>query len=270
MTIIHTPLNSIDPNIIHSNKYYHNLINHIPQTTDVLVNSFKPKKSGKNISHIIFILDDSSSMQQCRESTISGFNEFLEGHRKDEEETGIKTFISLYKFDGQEVKLVIDYKPVKEVEPLNENTYDPNGTTNLFDAIGTALIKVNEQLQSKKKKKRDAPIITILTDGHENASKVFNNSTIKQMVEMCEGKNWKFMFLGANIDSFAIGGSLGFSPSSILQYDTKNMASTFRSATRASTDYKHASAAGISTQSTYDRFAFNDEERAESMGGKND
>lgn len=223
--------------------------------------AFKPKRAGKNTSHVIFVLDDSGSMQSCREATISGYNEFLQAQKADAIKTNIPTFISLYKFDGHNVGCVFNRVAVNAVDNLTENSYNPQGTTNLYDAIGTVMVQINQQLAQHKKDTRDSIIITILTDGAENASRTYSNQAIKQMVEKAEGKNWGFMFLGANIDAFAAGSSLGFGMNNTMQYDTKSMGNTIRSAAAMTSRMKTAYASGLDTSATYASTAFTVEER---------
>lgn len=226
-----------------------------------IATAFKPKRAGKNTSHVIFVLDDSGSMQSCRAATISGYNEFLQAQKADAIKTGIPTFISLYKFDGHNVGCVFNRVAVNEVENLTENSYNPQGTTNLYDAIGTVMVQINQQLAATKKENRDSIIITILTDGAENASRTYNNQAIKQMVEKAEGKNWGFMFLGANIDAFAAGSSLGFGVYNTIQYDTKSMVNTMNVASARTSRMKMAYASGLDTSTTYASTAFTSEER---------
>ena len=226
-----------------------------------LAEAFKPKRAGKKTSHVIFVLDDSGSMQSCRVSTISGYNEYLQAQKKDAKETGIPTFISLYKFDGLSVNTVFSRVSVDEVKDLDEESYNPQGMTNLYDAIGGVMLHVNTQLSANKKAGRDSVIITILTDGAENSSRTFDNKTIKQMVEKAEGKNWGFMFLGANIDAFAAGSSLGFNSNNTMQYDTASMANTIRSASAMTSRMKTAYASGMDTSATYASMGFTDIER---------
>lgn len=82
--------------------------------------AFKPKRAGKNpnLSHIIFVLDESSSMSSCWDQTISGYNEYLKAQKEDAEKTGIKTLVSLYKFNGYDVRAIFDRQDVAEVQPL--------------------------------------------------------------------------------------------------------------------------------------------------------
>jgi hypothetical protein len=225
--------------------------------------AFKPKRAARNtnLSHVIFVLDESGSMSLCKEATISGYNEYLLTQKEDAKKTGIKTLVSLYKFNGYGVTCSIDSKDIEEVQPLNNDTYRPSGGTNLYDAIGGVMMAVNSALSAKKKKDRESIIITVLTDGEENMSRTFSLSNIKPMIEIAESKNWGFMFLGANIDAFATGVSLGFKNENTLQFLTTNSAETIRSASDMTSRMKTAYAAGLNTSSVYGATAFNDEER---------
>lgn len=269
MTYIKYPNGNL-PQFAQSSQVFYNLP-HPPQTvtftppTVTLAEAFKPKRAGTKTSHIIFVLDDSGSMQSCRAATISGYNEYLQSQRKDAKETGIPTFVSLYKFDGSSVKSVFDRTPVEFVKELDESTYNPQGMTNLYDAIGGVMMNINSQLSENKKADRDSIIITILTDGAENSSRSFNNQTIKQMVEKAEGKNWGFMFLGANINAFAAGSSLGFGVNNTMQYNTASMGNTMRSASAMTSRMKTAYASGMDTNMTYASTSFTDSERTSAV-----
>ena len=230
--------------------------------------AFKPKRAGKNpnLSHIIFVLDESSSMSSCWEQTISGYNEYLKAQKEDAEKTGIKTLVSLYKFNGYDVRAIFDRQDVAEVQPLDKNSYHPSGGTNLLDAMGGIMMKINSLLAEKKKADRESVIITILTDGEENQSRTFCNSDIKTMVEKAEGKNWGFMFLGANIDAFHTGAAMGFNYNNTMQFSTVNAAETMRGASAMTSRMKGAYASGLDTSSTYAASAFYDQERAAAVG----
>lgn len=238
-----------------------------------LGNSFNPKRCGTKTSHVIFVLDDSGSMQDCRDATIEGFNEYLNMQKKDAETKGIPTFVSLYKFDGRNVNSVYNRLPVATVSPLNRDTYNPNGMTNLFDAIGGVMLQINADLTAKKKADRDSIIINILTDGHENSSITFKNADVKQMVSKAQDKAWSFMFLGANIDAFAAGQTMGFTAHNTMQFDTHNVGATMRAASRMTNDMKSmyfasASAADVNVNTLYASATFTDAERKAAIDGE--
>lgn len=233
-----------------------------------LVDAFNPKRAGKNtkLSHIVFVLDESSSMSSCWDSTISGYNEYLAGQRADAERTGIETLVSLYKFNGSQVNCIFDRVDVKSVKPIDKTTYRPNGGTNLNDAFAGVMMKVDKLLGAKHKSERESVIITILTDGEENSSRTFSSSDVKGMVEKAEAKNWGFMFLGANINAFLSGSALGFNINNTMQYNVSNIETTIRSASDMTSRMKSAYASGLSTDATYTAAAFTEAERTASVG----
>lgn len=230
--------------------------------------AFKPKRAGKNpnLSHIVFVLDESSSMQSCWDQTISGYNEYLKAQKEDAEKTGIKTLVSLFKFNGYNVDCIFDRQDVAEVTPLTKSNYRPSGGTNLHDAMGGVMMKINSLLSEKKKADRESVIITVLTDGEENQSRTFRSTDVKAMVEKAEGKNWGFMFLGANIDAFHAGSALGFNVNNTMQFSTTNAAETFRSASAMTARMKGDYSAGMATMDSYTVSAFTPAERQSAVG----
>jgi Mg-chelatase subunit ChlD len=237
-----------------------------------LVSAFEPKRAGKNpkLSHIVFVLDESSSMSSCWDSTISGYNEYLAAQRADAERTGIETLVSLYKFNGSQVNCVFDRVDVKSVKPIDKTSYRPSGGTNLNDAFAGAMMQVNKLLSAKHKSDRESVIITVLTDGEENSSRTFSSSDVKGMVEKAEGKSWGFMFLGANINAFHAGSALGFNMNNTMQFNAKNVGETINAASAMTSRMRSAYASGLSTDATYAATAFTDAERSASVGKKDE
>lgn len=228
---------------------------------------FQPVKAGTKKSHVVFILDGSSSMYSHRDSTINGFNEFLATQVADSKRDEIPTKASLYEFNGRNVNRVFSKKAIQSVEPLNTKTYDPSGMTNLLDAIGSVMVDVNDDLKKSRKRDRESVIICILTDGEENASRSYNNTQIKAMVEAAEGKDWSFMFLGANIDAFAVGSQWGMRTDNTIQYSMNNISETIATASAATSRMKSARSLGLNTAETYATSAFTAAERSNSTKG---
>ena len=236
-----------------------------PNTASVS-GSFNPKKAGSKTSHVIIVLDDSYSMRSIRDNTISGFNEYIGGQKIDALNTGIKTSLSLYKFDGTNVNQVYNKVNINDVQPLTRETYNPQGSTNLLDAIGGVMMQINTDLIKQKKTERESVIITILTDGEENTSRTFSKNDIKAMIEKAESKNWGFMFLGTNIDAFSEGAALGFKAHNTLQFNSANIQESIRSASLMTSRMKSAYSTGAATGDVYVATAFTDAERSSSNG----
>lgn len=251
-----TPVNPVLPGSVK--------INYKP--TANLGTSFKPHRAGTKQTHLIFILDDSGSMNPIREKTISAYNESLRNQVIDADKTNQPTYVSLFKFDGYNVNCLFFRQDVHLVQPLSMLDYDPKGMTNLYDAIGGVMMDINAKLAAVEKQFRDSIIISILTDGAENSSSVFQQTDIKLMVSKAEDKNWGFQFLGANINAFAVGGNLGFRTENTLQFDTNNMEATMMAASRSINSMKGAYATGATTAMAYNSSAFTDAERKGALG----
>lgn len=161
------------------------------------------------------VLDRSGSMQSCREGTISGYNEYLNGLKADKE---TKYSVSLIQFDspneGPELTVSYADKPLTDVTALGEKDYEPRGMTPLYDAVGECIRRVDARGR--------AVITVIITDGMENASKEFDGASVKGLIAAKEKEGWGFVFLGANIDSAAVGASIGVAATNSINYSTAN------------------------------------------------
>ena len=237
--------------------------------TPKLGDLFIPIKAGKKTSHVVFILDNSVSMKSSLEATISGFNEFLSAQKLDEEKSGIKTAISLFKFGGQTLDQVYFKVPVNSCSELNTSSYSPYGfSTNLRDGLGGTILRLNEDLTKSSKGSRESVMIVLLTDGQENSSTVFSSDDLKKIISKCEEVNWGFTFLGANIDAFAVGSQFGFNVSNTIQYNMNNITETMRSASEMSNRMKTSWASGQDTTLAYSSAAYTTAERTAAV--KND
>lgn len=212
------------------------------------------KNAGTSTAHAIVVLDESSSMDQIKMATIKGFNEFLATQKN----SLIKTKVSLYAFNGGSVRVIVDALDAKDVPDLTEQSYCPSGMTNLNDAIGFAIERVNENLGE------NAPSIEvcIITDGEENTSRKYTKEDVATIVKLCESKDWTFTFVGANIDAFAVGAALGFNPQNTVSYNTNNMANTMSVLAARTEMVKGSRAIGMTAQDTYLAAAFTDDQRS--------
>lgn len=180
----------------------------------------------KNQTDIRFIVDRSGSMSSIAVAMKDGFKEFINGQKvtlKDQNKKNRKnhkaldsTVVSVYLFDDQ-YEVSFENRPIEEVSEL---TLVPRGMTALFDGIGKTINSVGEQLAKKDEEERPNKVVfVIITDGKENHSSEFKFPKIVEMVKHQKEKyNWEFIFLGANIDSFEVGGSLGFAKGSTRNY----------------------------------------------------
>lgn len=153
---------------------------------------------------IIAIVDKSGSMWSKVADTIGGFNTFADEQLK----LGEDAELSLVQFDDQ-YEMTHYRKPLKDVPKLSEETYVPRGGTALLDAIGKTIVQF-EHIQKTFPDNVKGVIIAIITDGGENASREYNKDQIREMTTRMEKEhNWKFVYMGANQDSFSVAKTMG-------------------------------------------------------------
>lgn len=168
---------------------------------------------------IVCILDMSGSMCSIIETARKGFNKFL----KEQKKSNNSINFSLMFFD---TNFYMPYKNVdiKDVKKVNEKTYYAQGGTSLYDALGSSIDNYLDHLGETPKSERvDKTLFVILTDGEENASRVYHRELIKRMVtDMREEYNTEFIYLGANQDSCFQAETMGMDRSNAFNYAATN------------------------------------------------
>jgi hypothetical protein len=169
----------------------------------------------KNSVDITIVLDRSGSMQSVAGETILGFNTFLSGQKSGD----YKANLTLVQFD-HEYELRIDAQDIQEVLPLNKDTYIPRGMTALLDAIGRTIEITKERMKTWKQFEAPPKVLfVIITDGHENNSKIYNRKQVFDKIRKMETKhNWEFVFLGANQDAIEEASFMGISRSRAMTF----------------------------------------------------
>lgn len=161
-----------------------------------------------------FIIDKSGSMRSQQSVVISGFNEQLETMQREQTESNgtIEYLVTLVTFNDR-VDFVCKDKPLSKIHRLNKSTYAPEGSTALYDAIGntidTAFLGETDNM------------ITIMTDGYENASQTWDKIGVKTLIELRQKENkWGFVYFGANQDAWKSAAGLGVS--NAVNYTSNN------------------------------------------------
>ncbi|MGC1184059.1 MAG: vWA domain-containing protein [Candidatus Dormiibacterota bacterium] len=171
---------------------------------------------------LVFVLDRTGSMRSCYDATISGFNEFL--HAQQKERAG-EASLTLVQFDrhADEPTCQTRYQAAKlsRIADLGsrQNRYQPRGTTPLFDAVGET-IAATDQVSDRY----DHVLFIIQTDGLENASREYTQQQVFQMVGERRERGWDFVFLGADVDAYQLGGALNVPTGNTMSYSSTNQA----------------------------------------------
>ena len=170
----------------------------------------------EGFTEIISLVDRSGSMQSILDDAIGGFNIFLAAQQRQPGEAEL----SLILFD-HEYQVVHQAVDIQQVEPLNQDTYVPRGSTALLDAVGKTIDAVGERLAATPESERPSQvIISILTDGYENASQTYSKPKVAEMIKhQTEKYNWAFEFQAANMDAFAAAKELSIAPDRVVQFE---------------------------------------------------
>ena len=168
----------------------------------------------KKGTKILTIIDRSGSMYGIKDDAIGGFNTFLKSQQEIDEEAKMKVVL----FDHEYKVIYDDF--LDDIKPLNDNMYQPRGSTALYDALGKIITDELDYLASIKKKKRyEKYIVVILTDGDENSSTKYTREMINKLIsEQEQDFGWEFVFLAANQDAFASAGALGITGNAVFNF----------------------------------------------------
>ena len=192
-----------------------------------------------NITELVFILDRSGSMSGLESDTIGGFNSLIKKQQKQEGEC----FVSTVLFDDTS-DVLHDRVRLADVKPMTENDYETQGCTALLDAIGDSVRHIGNI--HKYARREDVPAHTmfvITTDGMENASRRYNLSDIKRIINrQIEKYGWEFLFIGANIDAVETAASFGIAKERAVNYnaDSKGTEIVFDTVSDAAQNFRAA------------------------------
>lgn len=174
----------------------------------------------KNLTELVFILDRSGSMQGLEEDTIGGFNSMIEKQKKENGEA----FVSTILFDNKS-EVIHDRVNLHDIRPMTREDYYVRGCTALLDAIGDAIHHIGNI--HKYARKEDIPehtLFVITTDGMENASRRYDSTKVKSMIEHEKTKHgWEFLFLGANIDAVETAKHFGIDEDHAVNYHSDHV-----------------------------------------------
>ena len=160
----------------------------------------------------LIILDESGSMEPIKPAILTGFHEMVQTIRGAQAlYPGQQHFITLVTFNGLAIRTLLDKQPVDLLQPMTDQQYRPDASTPLYDAMGRSLMRLEWQTEQLTDY---SVLVSIMTDGQENASREFSGSAVRALVDRLTKLGWSFTYMGANHDVERTASSLSI-PSSL-------------------------------------------------------
>ena len=175
----------------------------------------------EKLTYVYVVVDRSGSMGSIRRAAWSGINEVIGAIQSNAAAAGGTTIASVIQFDSPEygpVEWLYDHVDAVSLQPIAEAAYAPRGSTALYVALKAVLVKGESQRTTDD----TGFLVTVISDGEENASTEIDGKTIKAEIARLEAtKKWTFAYMLANVKIGDVQRDLGAQLGS-----TRNFAAT--------------------------------------------
>ncbi|MBX3077969.1 MAG: VWA domain-containing protein [Cryobacterium sp.] len=164
-----------------------------------------------NYTALLIILDRSGSMSSIREDMVGGLEELIASQAA---EPGMLT-VDIVTFDDQ-IEHTHSFAQPRDVKV----ELVPRGSTALYDAVGLGVNGFGQALAQLPEHARPSTVlVTIVTDGQENASREYTPEVVAQLItQQREQYDWEISFLGANQDAILEARKIGIDQDDALTY----------------------------------------------------
>ena len=181
---------------------------------------------------VLYLLDNTGSMQSIRDVTVQQFNEMLDGLKNED------CYIRLVKFNtGDGIQVVTEGEPMKS---FKLSTYNPQTNTPLHDAIGESIIKTDAWLAAEAEQGRTYRVLCVVhTDGLENSSTEWNLERVRKLIgEKKATGYWEFVYAGVGQEAWVDAQErYGMAASYHVSHDVKGAAAAAAAVTQAARTY---------------------------------
>ena len=127
----------------------------------------------------LLVLDESGSMSSIEKQAVDSVNETLQSVRSAQQKyEDQEHFVSFVTFNSDGIKTVLDRAEALKAEDITSDQFNPACCTPLYDAIGQSVTELKKSVAEN-----DKVLVTIITDGYENASKEYNQASVKALTE---------------------------------------------------------------------------------------
>jgi Mg-chelatase subunit ChlD len=175
----------------------------------------RPIRTGSGgITRVALVLDRSGSMGAIREEARQAFNEAIDRVAEEAGKGGGAT-LTLVTFN-HEVEMHLKNAPAKTASKLGPADYRPGGNTALYDAVGQAILALEDPGPLGP---ADAALVLVVTDGYENSSReVTQQQLAKRMDQLEKTDAWTFSFMCANVDIRDLSMKLGVDTRAMMSW----------------------------------------------------
>jgi hypothetical protein len=164
-------------------------------------------------------------MESIKPTIINGFNELVQSIKEIQKQFPEQEhYISIISFNGYGNKILHFMDDVSKLNTIDSSNYRPYSMTPLYDAMGFGFTKLKTELESQADYN---VLVTILTDGEENASKEYTGTFIKNMIEELSEGNWTFTYIGTDHDVEKMATNLSIKNSMSFEKNTEGINSMF-------------------------------------------
>lgn len=164
------------------------------------------------MNNIIFIIDNSQSVEPYMKDYIASINGILE-KQKHINRDGLLTCVTF----NDSINYLCINKAIREINrEVSSDDIRPSGLTAFYDNISAILRNMSQFFSNNK---QSPPVVIILTDGDDTSSRHLTERQTMLQVQMCKANGWKFIFLGVTEKSINLGRYLGFDV--CILYNTK-------------------------------------------------
>jgi hypothetical protein len=210
-----------------------------------------------------FVIDQSGSMAGMEALAIGGFNTQLQTFQTLQQEKPDEQFLcSLTLFNGAVVDLVRQV-PVENMLALSDSYFRPNGSTALLDAIGKSIFGIKEQFGTDITEDKMSVVMIIITDGHENSSRMYTYHDIAQLIKsLDETGKWTFSFLGADFDAIHTSQMLNIRSENAMNFSKAGYSNMMHDLSDSITAYSNSKSDGKLKKDLLDIFKNKDRREA--------
>ena len=179
----------------------------------------------------LIILDASGSMESIYNQALTGVNETIQTVRMSQKDhPELQQCLTLASFNSGKNYLNVKYSvvPIDEAKEITKEDYVACGCTALYDAMGEMISELRRKMTDE-----DRVLVTVITDGYENASEHWTGPQIKLLVEELRHMGWTFTYIGANQDVEAVAGSMGIRNSMVFEETVEGTKTMFARESRS-------------------------------------